>query len=324
MKAILFILTLTLVIVGGMGSANAQSDRNIWQEWKTYFDNYKQIMEIKITEYQDKIKNLENTIISKDNEITQLKSDSLVMIERGDDFENEVNIIQSKYDRLYEHYEESYDYGNKLYEESVKPRTTIKETEINWDFYDSKGNFYTWSMPITTYEDFIEPSRKLSLYNQNTNYLTLNINDKTITTVNLEGFVLKSFENVIDQVYDNSENDSDFINEVWFIVSQLTVYDTDVRKDSEGRYALETFSRTGGDCEDLSILIIDMLKSSKHTKNWKIEIVYMDTDNPTKPKDVNHTVVYVNDGTYDYFIESTTSPGFDYYPDGVAGWYYDI
>ena len=89
----------------------------------------------------------------------------------------------------------------------------------------------------------------------------------------------------------------DFVWEVWTLVSQLTVYDKDVDEFSEGRYALETLTRTGGDCEDLAILIGNMLYSSSYTKDWTIQYVYMDSDNPNNPKEPNllqtHLIIYV-------------------------------
>ena len=40
-------------------------------------------------------------------------------------------------------------------------------------------------------------------------------------------------------------------------------------------------------CKDLTILIIDMLKSSSHTKDGAIEMIYLDIDNPTNSQIVN-------------------------------------
>ena len=67
-----------------------------------------------------------------------------------------------------------------------------------------------------------------------------------------------------------------------------------------------------------------MLVSTKHTENWTINYVYMDIDNPIDSSTVNHVILYVNDGTYDYYIEATGTPSWDYYPDGVTGWFFDV
>ena len=138
---------------------------------------------------------------------------------------------------------------------------------------------------------------------------------------------------MIDEVYDNSYDSDDFIREIWYIVSQMTVYDEDADARSEGRFALETFTRTEEDCEDLVILIADMLMSSKHTKNWTFEYVILDINNPNNPQDINHVALYVDNGQYDYFIEAIGSPDFEdgsdtnnewHYPDGINGWYYPV
>lgn len=197
--------------------------------------------------------------------------------------------------------------------------TTIDGTEVKWEFYDSKWNLYTWTMPVTTYEDYVVDSR----YHVR-DKMNLDLDGETLRTVSLDGFVKMSFSNVIDDIYHNSYSNSDFIWEVWYIVSQLTVYDEDIHEYSEGRYALETLTRGGGDCEDLVILVADMLMSSTYTADWTIQYVIMDLDNPTDPQEANHVILYVNDGEYRHYIEATASPDWDYFPNGVSGWWLDV
>ena len=203
--------------------------------------------------------------------------------------------------------------------QEVAGTTTIDGTEIKWEFTDAKWNTYAWSMPVATYENQIVESR----YHVR-DKMNLNLDGETIRTVSLDGFVKKSFTNVIDDVYDNSYDNSDFIWEVWYIVSQLTVYDKDIHEYSEGRYALETLSRGGGDCEDLVILVADMLMSSAHTSDWTIQYVVMDLDNPTDPQEVNHVILAVDDGEYLHYVEATATPDWGYFPEGVTGWWLDI
>lgn len=203
--------------------------------------------------------------------------------------------------------------------QSATATTTIEGTKVSWDLHDSKGNYYSWSMPVTTYEDKIVESRFLVR-----DTINLDLDGQTIKTVNLDGFVREEFSSVIDDIYDNSYDNSDFIWEVWYIVSQLTVYDEDIHEYSEGRYALETLTRGGGDCEDLVILIADMLMSSKHTYDWTFEYVFMDSDNPTDSRDVDHVILFVDDGEYYHYIEATGPPSWDYYPEGVSGWYVNV
>ena len=199
----------------------------------------------------------------------------------------------------------------------LKPSTSIIDQKINWHVSDSKGNVYDWFMPVETYEWYVrayEPQDMLTFKITSTNEI-ITVRDHT-------KFIQSSFKDVIDEVYDNSENDADFVREVWYIVSQLTTYSYDIEEDP--RWALETLSRGGGDCEDTAILIIDMLKSSKHTKNWKIELVYFDSDNPQDPKTANHVAVNINDGQYNYLVESTAKDDPYAWPLGVTGWYFEV
>ena len=232
---------------------------------------------------------------------------------------DDYSALRDDYSTLYDDYNAVVDYYDDRY-----PLTTISGTQVNWKFYDSKENYYTWSMPITAYENLIQPSRDYSLYQTHVNPKYVNLNDRSTPVPNLDGFVRESFSKVVDDIYDNSHGNSDFVYEVWYIVSQLTVYDEDVTLESEGRYALETFTRTGGDCEDLVILIADMLMSSSHTSQWKFQYVIMDSDNPRDPQRVNHVILAVDDGQYAYLIEATAPPSWDYYPDGVNGWWFDV
>lgn len=146
--------------------------------------------------------------------------------------------------------------------------------------------------------------------------------------IGLEGFVTGDLGRIIDGIYENSRGDYDFVYEVWHIVSQMTVYDKDVDPSSEGRFALETFTRGGGDCEDLAILVADMLRSSTHTRDWEIQLAYMDLDHPRAPRGANHVLVLVDYGEWTVIVEATGKPDmysdYSYYPDGIRGWFYDV
>ena len=219
-------------------------------------------------------------------------------------YSNECVRLLQPFDTLYALDEDNVrtDYESGYYDgfdEGSNFKTIIQNTEISWSFYDTKGNYYSWVMPVNTYEDLLRDSDKLSKYNTNVKPKSL-VNDygEKFTIVSLDGFTYKgAFDNIIDDLYENSDNNVDFIWEVWTLVSQLTVYDKDVDEFSEGRYALETLTRTGGDCEDLAILIGNMLYSSSYTKDWTIQYVYMDSDNPNNPKEPNHVIIYVDDRT---------------------------
>lgn len=157
-------------------------------------------------------------------------------------------------------------------------------------------------------------------------YLKLKMpNGETVKVRDHTKFVGQHFTKTIDQIYDNAGSDEQFLYEVWYIVSKMTKYSYDI--DEDPRWALETFSRGGGDCEDTSILIADMIRSSSHTANWDVKLLYFDSDNPTNPKDVNHVLVEVRLGDQRYDIESTakTDDGLDVWAGtDIFGWRFDV
>ena len=263
------------------------------------------------------------------SEYDSLSNDYDELYSEYDSLSNDYDELYSEYDGLYDDYDDIYDDYDDLYVDydslwnESHLKTTISGTNVYWDFSDSKGNYYSWTIPIQTYEGYIEDNISHTYQQTHVNPYYLELNGKTTTILNLDGFLQRSFPTV-DQIYDNSHSSEDFIYEVWYIVSQMTVYDKDVDERSEGRFAVETFTRTGGDCEDLVILIADMLMSSSHTRNWTFEYIIIDSDNPLNPQEINHVILYVDDGQYNYFIEATAPPNFDYYPDGVSGWDFPV
>ena len=199
-----------------------------------------------------------------------------------------------------------------------KNSTVIENGKIKWKIFDSKNNQYDWELPIQTYESYI----------QNTIYRTQTIqysDGREHEIGEFSDYVETSFTNVIDDVYENSSSDSNFIYEIWYIVSQLTTYSLDIGEHP--RYALETLTRGGGDCEDTAILMADMLKSSKHTKNWNIQMVYFDSDNPSDPQLVNHVALAVTTGEKFGILETTAKTIDDltmWDVNSIVGWWSDV
>ncbi|MEP0825492.1 MAG: hypothetical protein HRF40_08405 [Nitrososphaera sp.] len=201
---------------------------------------------------------------------------------------------------------------------ATPPYTLIEGREIKWVFMDSRGNMYSWNMPIDSYRELIE-------YPEPEEYLTLQLDDGSIARVrdHTQFVDSNSFSEVIDQVYDNAGSDYQFLYELWYITSELTTYSTDIAE--EPRWALETFTEAGGDCEDLTILLASMLKSSSHTRDWEIKMVYMDSDYPQNPRDVNHVILYVETGDFSTFVESTAKyDGLGAWTESITGWYYEL
>ena len=199
-----------------------------------------------------------------------------------------------------------------------KNSTVIENGKIKWKIFDSKNNQYDWELPIQTYESYIK----------NTIYRTQIIqysDGRQHEIGEFSDYVETSFTNVIDDVYENSSSDSNFIYEIWYIVSQLTTYSLDIGEHP--RYALETLTRGGGDCEDTAILMADMFKSSKHTKNWNIQMVYFDSDNPSDPQLVNHVALAVTTGEKFGILETTAKTIDDltmWDVNSIVGWWSEI
>ena len=196
--------------------------------------------------------------------------------------------------------------------------TAIENGKIKWTLFDSKNNQYEWAIPIQIYESYIQHST----YPMQ----TIQYSDGRLETIGkFSNYIVKFFTNVIDDLYENSYNDTNFIFEVWHIVSNLTVYSSDIGEHP--RYAIDTLTRGGGDCEDTVILMADMLKSSKHTKNWKIQMVYFDSHNTANPKQVNHVALVVDTGTSCGILETTAKNISDlniWNINNVIGWYSDV
>ena len=196
--------------------------------------------------------------------------------------------------------------------------TAIENGKIRLTLFDSKNNQYNWEISIKTHESYIQ----LSTYPKQ----TIQYFDGRLETIGeFSNHVVKFFTNVINDIYENSYNNNDFIFEVWHIVSSMTVYSSDIGEYP--RYAIETLVRGGGDCEDTVILMADMLKSSKHTKNWKIQMVYFDSHNPTNPKHVNHVALVVDVDTFRGILETTAKNISDlniWNINNVIGWYSDV
>jgi len=243
------------------------------------------------------------------------------------DLNKTVEILEYQNDNLQYYSDETYNAYESLYgtyeDELTKPKTTIIGGEIFWNFSDSKGNNYNWSMPVETYENYV----KFERYNDQLHFYN-DVTDESIVVIDHTKYVIgNNFEKIIDNVYNNSIDDADFLKEVWYVVSNFSTYELDIGEYP--RFALETFSRGSGDCEDTAILLAEMLRSSKNTKDWKIQLVYFDADNPQNPINVNHVAVYVSNGDWGMLVETTSDTQnygltawneYDY----ISGWYYDV
>ena len=268
------------------------------KEIKKYKDDSEQLRKDienqwkKINNLEDENKKLKDEIKNQQSKYSDEYKYSTSLETGYDKLLDDYNLLVNDYNLLDENnvldYNTLVDDYNKLdayvTNEERKPKTTIINGEISWDFYDSKGNFYSWSMPIETYESYVKQPRYDYTFVE-----TIDSGEKS-THVDFTPYVTGNvFNKVIDNIYENSKDDYDFLKEVWYITSNFSTYGPDIGEYP--RFALETFSRGSGDCEDTSILLADMLRSSKYTKDWVIQLVYFDIDNPSKSSFSNHVAV---------------------------------
>jgi hypothetical protein len=273
-----------------------------------------------------------------------LKSKMKAMISERDELKSQYYLLKSNYTKALEnnsdleelmaYYEERIAFQNgsalllenKLSESISPPYTFIKDREIFWVFKDSLGNKHIWSMPIDTYRALIgrlEPDDEKILRSDNGKIYRVRDHTKFVDSSSLSPWADEVFERSISNDGTRRDNnDSRFVHEVWFIASQLTTYSSDFGEDP--KWPLETMVEGGGDCEDFAILLASMLKSSQHTKDWQIQMVYFDIDHPDSPEDVNHVSLFIKTDEFETYVDRSLDPskneGWEY----VQGWYFDI
>lgn len=284
------------------------AEEGMANSWEEYAESYKKYVEEYKLWVSNRFDHFENTIaaLEKENELLskQILDAETSLMESSQQYE----LLRTKYndflkisDEFYEASRDNYEQMNQ-YVEGLERRSviTIYDQTIHWSFQDGSGNGYNWHIPIQTFEHYVK---------YNTNYdvrgLSNTETDEQYTVAKYEPFVKKRFGNVIGDVWENSATNADFVYNVWFIVNQLTAYSTDIGEYP--RYAEETLGRGGGDCEDLAILIADLILSSKHTENWDVRFYLIDSENPENPREVNHVILYIDDGSGGYLLEPTAT-----------------
>ncbi|MFC1873378.1 hypothetical protein ACFLW3_01015 [Chloroflexota bacterium] len=112
----------------------------------------------------------------------------------------------------------------------------------------------------------------------------------------------KTFASIASEFFSWHTSDEDRVREVWNMVTQLDTYYAETKEPP--RLPLETLLLGGGNCEDMTIQTASTLKAMG--PNWKVELVYMDSNNPTEINKPNHFTVHVDAGEYQTFVESPT------------------
>jgi hypothetical protein len=126
-----------------------------------------------------------------------------------------------------------------------------------------------------------------------------------------------------DEIYEQSDSDSEFLYNVLQIVRYSTDYSPDDDIESINS-PLQTLYLSKGDCEDLTILVASIIKSSSYTQEWNMKLVYFDSKDPINANVVNHLALFVETGQVVTFVESTSEADGLHVWDQVQGWYLDI
>ena len=138
------------------------------------------------------------------SEYDSLNSEYIQVFSDYSDLTFDYGDLSSEYDSLYDEYDTVYDDRDDLYDDydelyadydslwnETHLRTTISGTNVYWDFSDSKGNLYSWSMPIATFEKQIEYNTYHTYQQTHVNPYLLDLNGRTIKMLNLDGFLQK-------------------------------------------------------------------------------------------------------------------------------------
>lgn len=263
---------------------------------------------------------LEKAYYSLDSNFSTLYSNHNALVAEHNKLVNDYNDLLSQYDTLLGEY-------NWLENIAVTPPYILTNGRIvHLAFYKIDGTIIYWEIPFSSLEHNLERGNILrnkinsgfqdySLHLRNTN------TNEDFYVPDYRYFVDSSpFINVISGLYYQSANSDAFVQELWHIVAQLTTYSADITDTP--RFPLETLLAGGGDCEDTAILFASMVLAAP--VDWKVQLVYLDGNHPTKPLEMNHVAVYLVTESRPYDVETTEKDIIDPYPDGIDGWYYDV
>jgi archaellin len=262
---------------------------------------------IPISGYKNQITILQNQLQNQQQQYNALNTNFQNLQEDYEDLHESYNTINTNYANLVAEYQGAL----------KVPYTTIQEGDVVWAFKTLSETIQKWSMPLDTYTYYLEKSKPMEYH-----YLTTD--GQTFTVRNMELFVQPEFfSNVIHDLTDGNTA-RDFVQEVFNLRVQLTLYSSDITDTPQ--WSAETMTKGTGDCEDFAILMGSLLTSGNQYAHYgmAVQMVYMDSNNPTNPQTVNHVMLYIKhqDGTTQ-LVDSTSTSVLSPWS-RVVGWYYDI
>jgi len=247
------------------------------------------------------------------NDYNELHTKCNKLVNDFNELNTKDNELADKYDDLVGKYNEL---ATQFEGATIPPYLTTKGREVNLVFRNIDGNLESWNWKVEALEvSIIQGQFMREVDISDLNYLRLydiaNKFSKGSKYVQLSSqgsyldfrpyIMANTFEPIALKFFSRHSDDESKVREVWNMVTQLNTYCKDVTETP--RLPLETLLLGGGDCEDLAILTASMLKAMP--AEWKVSLVYMDSDNPTSMNKVNHVTVHVDTGEYKTFVEST-------------------
>ena len=269
------------------------------------------------TQYQT----LQDDYRSREKDLQALQDQNFALQAEHRTLQNSYSALLNDYDNSVQSYEQLKDVA------IVPPYIYIRGRDVYLSFLGPDQQTYNWSVPFDLLEADLRRGnieRNKSLSDEDYPRLLLNnsVNGETYQIIDYRRFVdPAAFTSFSRYFYERAPSDEAFIEEMWYIVAQLTAYSTEI--NDTPRYPLETLLAGGGDCEDHAILFASMILASA-PPDWTVDLVYMDADHPYAPQTMNHVVVYINTGTAEYTIEATGKQSMQPYLQDVNGWYSEI
>lgn len=204
---------------------------------------------------------------------------------------------------------------------SPVPCTSFKNGNFTFVFTLLNGSVAQWHFPLTSYNYWVSTPRINPIL-----HLNDTITGKPIYTYDYRSLVTPSFFANVTPQLTNGKTAGEFVAEVQNINSQLVNYSLIFENTSV--YPAQLLAQGQGDCKDKGALIASILEAGNIQANYgmKIQFLYVDADNLTAPRTVNHLMLYITfaNGTTE-FLDTThvlvTSP---YFNGTVDGWYYNL
>lgn len=119
----------------------------------------------------------------------------------------------------------------------------------------------------------------------------------------LNPFVVPSnFAPLSEELSNRHSTNRKKIRAAWNFTTQLNEYVSEIAETP--RFPLETLLMGGGDCEDSAILLGSLLYSMPI--DFGVTFWYIDANNPTNPREINHVILSANTKAEPLMIETTS------------------